>query len=271
MFKPLHHILDIIEHQPGWETQQQFRLILTHWSEVVGATVAAHTRPTGIYREVLWVATSSSIWSQELTYKRQMILSKLIQKLSPEVICDLTSNLKSDLKSDLKNDLGGGSKDIPEGHNLNQVNQVNQYSQPDQYSQPSDRPVRNSSSINPTNPIPNPQATKNTKNIINIQDIRFSPGQWRARSEDPPILTKHPSYLPPIQKLKPVNNSADNSANNSSPVADNYVANSRLRWEQIQARSSHLPLCPQCQCPTPPGEIDRWRCCALCVTKQWTR
>lgn len=196
MFQSLYHILDVIENQPGWETQQQFRLILTHWSELVGATVAAHTRPTGINRDVLWVATSSSIWAQELTFKRQLILRKLINKLS-----------------------------------------------------------------------------------FDIKDIRFSPGQWQSRSDDSPTeLTNHPSYLPPDinQNLaQPTVNNTDDNFSSSSPNSNKSAVNSRVNsqswWQQIQARSPHLPLCSQCQCPTPPGEIDRWDCCALCATKKWTR
>ncbi|NEP50291.1 MAG: DUF721 domain-containing protein, partial [Moorea sp. SIO3C2] len=31
----------------------------------------------------------------------------------------------------------------------------------------------------------------------------------------------------------------------------------------------NLPLCPQCKCPTPPGELQRWDVCGLCAIKQW--
>jgi predicted nucleic acid-binding Zn ribbon protein len=30
-----------------------------------------------------------------------------------------------------------------------------------------------------------------------------------------------------------------------------------------------LPRCPQCQCPTPPGELERWSVCAVCATQRW--
>lgn len=33
--------------------------------------------------------------------------------------------------------------------------------------------------------------------------------------------------------------------------------------------SRRLPRCPRCGIPTPPGELQRWRCCALCIRQQW--
>lgn len=226
MFKSLHHILDVIENQPGWETQQQFRLILAQWSGVVGATVAAHTRPTGIDRSVLWVATSSPIWAQELTFKRHLILSKLSEKLK---------------------DLLGNSMD--------------------------------------------PKSTQSNQSI-NIKNIRFSSGQWQPRFDDAsPVMANHPSYLPPkinqsLAPSLPVSNTDTSSKSNKSnkfdrsdrsdrldksPHAVKSIVNAQAWWQQVQDRSSHLPLCGQCQCPTPPGEIDRWGCCALCATKKWSR
>lgn len=212
MFKSLHHILDVIENQPGWETQQQFRLIIAKWSEVVGATVAAHTRPTGIDRGVLWVATSSSIWAQELTFKRHLILRKLSEKLGEKLRKKDASTLGS----------------------------------------------------------------------IDIKDIRFSPGQWRPRFDDAsPIMANHPSYLPPRikQRLAPAppvkHGSSDLPSNayqsNQSNQSIKAGINAQAWWQEVQDRSSHLPLCAQCLCPTPPGEIDRWGCCALCATKKWSR
>lgn len=231
MFKSLHHILDVIENQPGWETQQQFRLILVQWSEVVGVTVAAHTRPTAIDRSVLWVATSSPIWAQELTFKRHLILAKLNEKLL---------SLRRD------------SLDTQASQFTNSESHIK----------------------------------------FHIKDIRFSPGQWQPRFDDAsPVLANHPSYLPqrinqltdispPIPDFDTSNTSGKPDKTNNSDIPESSskshqlvksMVNAQAWWQQVQARSSHLPLCGQCQCPTPPGEIDRWGCCALCATKKWSR
>ncbi len=199
MFKPLNHILDVIENQPGWLTQQQFRLILRQWTEVVGETVADHTRPTGIDRQVLWVATSSPVWAQELGYKRQMILRKLSHLLTQK------------------------------------------FGPPAQ---------------------------------IALTDIKFSPKYWQHpnfNTKNPePNLAQHPSYLPPLPASSPADlftESPTDLAQSSRPEPEERLSQSW--WQKIQARSTHLPLCPQCQCPTPPGELDRWQCCSLCATKKW--
>ncbi len=71
-----------IQSQPNWQDRQRFLQIINRWHEVVGASVANQTRPTGIYRHVLQVAVSSSTWSQALVFERLRILSKL-QPLLP--------------------------------------------------------------------------------------------------------------------------------------------------------------------------------------------
>jgi predicted nucleic acid-binding Zn ribbon protein len=251
MFKSLHHILDVIENQPGWEVQQQFRLILAQWSGVVGATVADHTRPTAIDRAVLWVATSSPIWAQELTFKRHLILQKLNERLSTRLgEKPLDGKLASNLNSNLSN-LDDRLLPLPKN------------------------PL-------PPNQSGNPQPMK----LFEIKDIKFSPGQWRPRFDDAsPVAANHPSYLPPKIKqrsapsLKPV--SPDTSSNpeksdqaiksDKSPQSLKASINAQAWWQEVQERSIHLPLCSQCHCPTPPGEIDRWSCCALCATKKWSR
>jgi len=98
-----------------------------------------------------------------------------------------------------------------------------------------------------------------------LDDIRFSTAQWRAaraaaRRDSTSVTSTlwqgHPSRLP--QPPQPASPPAD------SPQAayENWAAS-------IQARSRHLPLCPRCQCPAPPGELERWSMCATCAAKQW--
>jgi predicted nucleic acid-binding Zn ribbon protein len=66
-----------IQSQPNWQDRRRFLQIINLWHEIVGASVANQTRPTGIYRQVLQVAVSSSAWSQALVFERLRILSKL--------------------------------------------------------------------------------------------------------------------------------------------------------------------------------------------------
>ncbi len=271
MFKSLHHILDVIENQPGWEVQQQFRLILAQWSGVVGATVADHTRPTGIDRSVLWVATSSPIWAQELTFKRHLILQKLNERYKRD------ENLSKSPSETLSDKPLGGKLESNLSSNLNNLD--DRLLPLRKHSLPKNPPLTNTSG--------NPQPMRS----FEIKDIRFSPGQWRPRFDDAsPIAANHPSYLPPKIKqrstpspsLKPVSADfpfdpdkaikSDKAINsNKSHQSSKASINAQAWWQEVQERSSNLPLCSQCCCPTPPGEIDRWGCCALCATKKWSR
>lgn len=185
MFKSLNDILGILQNQPQWREHQQFQHLLKCWAEVVGTSVAQQTRPYSISKDVLYVATSSSVWAQELKFKRRFILKKLNVQLSNPVV-----------------------------------------------------------------------------------DIHFSTAQWQKGSSpgngacqsQPSSWQEHPSRVDEDTSALPL----DKIALPQNPqLAFQHWA------ETMQARSLSLPLCPQCQCPTPPGELQRWNLCGLCAAKQW--
>ncbi|MBD2357692.1 DUF721 domain-containing protein [Tolypothrix sp. FACHB-123] len=105
----------------------------------------------------------------------------------------------------------------------------------------------------------------NEKLSISLVDIRFSTAGWQSSPEtvkqQPTVLpSAHPSYV-------------DDSSTSDKAIAPNNHANDANtafgRWAKlIQRRSQNLPLCPQCQCPTPPGELQRWQICSFCAAKQ---
>lgn len=180
-FKSLNHILGVLQEQSRW--QQPLQHLCKCWPEVVGAAVAAHTRPLSIGRSTLWVATSSAAWAQNLTFERQRILEKL----------------------------------------------------------------------NPRLPSP-------------LVDIRFSTAQWQvsknrnsaSASQAQTQLRQHPSWLV----------EAAISRNNQRPVQNPNTA--FQHWAKaMQARTHGLPLCPRCDCPTPPGELQRWAVCSICAAREW--
>ncbi|MEM7554267.1 MAG: DciA family protein [Cyanobacteria bacterium P01_A01_bin.84] len=75
-FKSVNDILDIVQiYKKCQETP--FLRLFSCWEEIVGSAIATHTQPLSIQRNVLWVATSSSVWSQNLTFKRRDLLNKL--------------------------------------------------------------------------------------------------------------------------------------------------------------------------------------------------
>lgn len=77
MLESIDDILSFVEDQPQWQGVREFRRLLKYWPEIVGATAAKHTRPYTAFQDVLYVATSSSTWAQELKFKRRTILKKL--------------------------------------------------------------------------------------------------------------------------------------------------------------------------------------------------
>ena len=185
MLKSLNHILGAVENQPEWQGPQQFQRLLKVWPDVVGATVAQQTRPYSISRDVLYVATSSSVWVQELKFKRQFILKKLNAQ------------------------------------------------------------------------FPNP-----------LTDIRFSTTQWQKDVSTGNLGLKSPSTLWQEHPSYVVETDSASPHPQRSKLKDAY--STFQNWAEVmQARSLSLPLCPQCQCPTPPGELQRWTVCSLCATKQW--
>ena len=96
-----------------------------------------------------------------------------------------------------------------------------------------------------------------------LVDIRFSTKDWQPRPDylQPEIVIpqSHPSYLGEITRSRSQVKPTIQSANTAFES-----------WAKtMQARSQGLPLCPQCQAPTPPGELQRWQVCCVCATKQF--
>ncbi|BAZ91238.1 hypothetical protein NIES932_27450 [Raphidiopsis curvata NIES-932] len=181
--KSVNEILGILQIESRCQEEPLLKL-LNFWPEVVGVKVSRETRPLSIRRHVLWVATSSAAWSQNLTFGRYAILLKLNQRLSQLQIPALT-------------------------------------------------------------------------------DIRFSTAQWNEIAQNQTQETvcgqEHPSYLAQITNIK-------HTSQIGQPVGSvKMVFENWFRTKQVQ--NSHLPLCPQCHCPSPPGELERWSICSPCAAK----
>jgi predicted nucleic acid-binding Zn ribbon protein len=179
-FKSVSHIIDALKIQERFEEQPIIRLQKC-WADVVGNTIAAHTRPLSIERQILRVGTSSAAWSQNLTFGRQDLLL-----------------------------------------------QINAF-------------------------LPTP-----------LVDIRFSTAGWKHRKNtdrEKPTFSPHdhPSYLEETSDREGL---VLPTVNNPNKAFQNWA-------EAIQKRSQHLPLCPQCECHTPPGELERWGVCSLCAGKRF--
>jgi len=105
-----------------------------------------------------------------------------------------------------------------------------------------------------------------------ITDIRFSPAQW----QDTPLASfpgahfqqelwqSHPSRCSELGQAS-LSQGRSEARDRTTPLA------AFGEWAvAMQARSRQFPLCPECQCPTPTGELQRWQVCAICAAKRWS-
>ena len=99
-----------------------------------------------------------------------------------------------------------------------------------------------------------------------LLDIRFSTAQWQRSKDSSPLTSQSRDFLwreHPSRFANTPRVSHDTEQLNNPNAAFQH-------WAKVmQARTSGLPLCPQCRCPTPPGELQRWMVCSICAAKQW--
>lgn len=209
-FTSLEQTLAKLTHQPSWEQYQQYRELLNCWQQIVSKEINKQTRPLYIDRNVLGVATSSSVWAQELTLQRYTLLKKLNSQLT-----------------------------------------------------------------------------------FSLKDIRFSPSQWQTSDRN--LLAQsnqdshsmHPSRIN-INAAQISDNSELRTPNSETVAVAGFPRLSKLSnlkgklkrddpqavvqcWiNALQVRSPKLSICPQCQSPTPEGELKRWSLCCHCAAKNWS-
>jgi predicted nucleic acid-binding Zn ribbon protein len=79
-------ILKSVTQQPNWETYRQYCHLVECWRSSVSPQVSCNTRPLAISRQVLWVATSSAAWAQNLSLQRYSLLKKLNPLLAEPIV-----------------------------------------------------------------------------------------------------------------------------------------------------------------------------------------
>jgi predicted nucleic acid-binding Zn ribbon protein len=103
----------------------------------------------------------------------------------------------------------------------------------------------------------------NDRLSLGLTNIRFSTAHWHTHAipPDPPetaiLWQNHPSRV-----------AASGSLPRCSLPLDPQTA-FRSWARTMRSRDQHLPLCPSCQCPSPPGELERWLVCSLCAAKKF--
>lgn len=97
---------------------------------------------------------------------------------------------------------------------------------------------------------------------IPIKDIRFSTVHWQSEPAYSPLAdpdSPHPSHIGDRPSLTPVPRPHDQSPTDA--------VRAWLTHHHHQLKEQ--PLCPECQAPTPQGELTRWQMCRCCIAQQW--
>lgn len=186
--KEIEKLLQTLIQQPSWENYRQFCSVVDCWQEILGEKISRNSRPIGIFRGVLWIATSNSAWAQNLSMQRYILLKKLNSQLSEP-----------------------------------------------------------------------------------LTDLRFSSAQWHQNIDSNKNTLSNNQTTNKQKHPSQIEISADRLNLEKIPLEDT-PKEAFQRWAKInKMRSQNLPLCPQCNCPTPAGEIARWNCCYLCISQKWSR
>lgn len=179
-FQDLDSILGKLRQRSTWQAPQAFQQVVQHWPAIVGEAVAAQTRPVRLERQMLQVATATTVWAQHLQFERHHIMAKLKAKLGLEL-----------------------------------------------------REIRFSTALWSVSPYPD--------------------RQHLATVEQQQLWQQHPSrvHVPPPSPVQA-------SGPSAAPVPSAGIP---------PAAPAPRLYCPQCHCPTPPGELQRWSVCAFCMAQ----
>jgi predicted nucleic acid-binding Zn ribbon protein len=102
-----------------------------------------------------------------------------------------------------------------------------------------------------------------------LTDLQFSTRQWQLPSLKNSFPQTDQQSNPTLWAggRRPVNPLASSPATCPTQPLDPETA--FQNWSNtLKRRDRHLPLCRQCQCPTPAAELERWSICALCSARQ---
>ena len=101
----------------------------------------------------------------------------------------------------------------------------------------------------------------NDRLALDLTDIRFSNAHWQKHSPAPDpadatiLWRDHPSRVLTAVPLP------------RRTIPQDPQTAFRDWARTVRSRSQSMPICAQCQCATPPGELQRWGMCSLCAAK----
>ncbi len=94
-FTSLKNILESVLGEQDLSGDIEAYKVFSKWNDIVGARVAAHTRPVRLTRNVLYVEVNDHLWLAQLKYMKGDIIKKLEGRIKPGLFKDLKFFLKS--------------------------------------------------------------------------------------------------------------------------------------------------------------------------------
>ncbi len=77
----LEQILAQLKQGQTWQRPRYFRDIVGCWRTLVGPQIHQNAQPHKLQDGLLWVATSSHVWAQQLLFQREVIKEKLLAQI----------------------------------------------------------------------------------------------------------------------------------------------------------------------------------------------
>lgn len=93
--RPLQAVLGEFLTRRGWSARLRASTIHARWEDLVGAQIAAHTRPVRLHGGVLVLAVDSPAWATQLRYLGPRIMAALNDDLGAGTVTRLTIQVET--------------------------------------------------------------------------------------------------------------------------------------------------------------------------------
>lgn len=90
--QPLGSLVGGLVKSQGWKTSLDVGSVMGRWPDIVGAAIAAHSRPERFEAPVLEIAVDSTAWATQLSLMVPELKARLDQELGPGVVEEIRVN-----------------------------------------------------------------------------------------------------------------------------------------------------------------------------------
>ena len=88
-FSPLQSLISDFSHSYGLDIRMLEYHLQQDWLEIVGPSLAAHTRVDSIKFRKLWIAVENSVWLQQLVFLKPAVFEKIKARPHGPLITDI--------------------------------------------------------------------------------------------------------------------------------------------------------------------------------------